>query len=58
MDALFYLGGIVAFVAVGFVFAVWLSIKGIRDSELDWAAREAEQAHEPVLVGAGERRAH
>jgi hypothetical protein len=58
VESLIYLGAIVAFVAIGFIFAVRLSIRGIRDSELDWAAREAEQAHAPVPAGVGKRQAH
>jgi len=56
--SLIYLGAIVVLVAIGFVFAFRLCVRAIRDSELDWAAREAEQAHEPALAGAGDRHAH
>jgi hypothetical protein len=59
--SLVYLGTFVVLVAIGFVFAMRLSLRAIRDSELDWAARaagEAEQAHEPALAGAGDRHAH
>jgi hypothetical protein len=56
--SLVYLMAIVVLVAIGFVFAMRLSMRAIRDSELDWAAREAEQAHEPALAAVGDRHAH
>ncbi len=61
VESLIYLGAIVVAVAIGFTFAVRLSVRAIRDSELDWAARatrEATAAHEPALAGAGDRQSH
>lgn len=58
VEPLIYLAAIVVLVAIGFAFAVRLCVRAIRDSELDWAARAAEQAHEPALAGAGDRHAH
>jgi hypothetical protein len=55
MESLIYLAAIVVIVAIGFVFALRLSVRAIRDSERDWAAREVESAHEsahePALAG-------
>lgn len=46
MEPLLYLGAIVVIVAIGFVFAMWLSIRGIKDSERDWETKLAAAEHE------------
>lgn len=59
MESLIYLGAIVVIVIIGFVFAMRLSVRAIRDSERDWAERAAGEVaggHEPAL--AGERKGH
>lgn len=61
MESLLYLAAIVVIVALGFAFAVWLSMKGIRDGEQDWAARAATVAadgHETAMAGSGVHQAH
>lgn len=60
MEPLLYLAAIIVIVAIGFVFAMWLSIKGIRDSEHDWEAKAAAADHEDAeaVATAGAHAAH
>lgn len=61
MEALVYLAPIVVAVAIGFVFAMWLSVKGMRDGEREWAERAVageESGHEAALAGSGAHHTH
>lgn len=60
MEPLLYLGAIIVIVAIGFVFAMWLSIRGIKDSERDWEAKLAAAEHEgaEAVATSGAHAAH